>query len=228
MSDALPVALLEDLAGTADGLDARVARAVQAHPEAADALEPIGELLVDASIDLELNLQRNDALLACRGKLGPSGFVLAAPPGPGAPAGFWQVGLVTSAPRQIAQMVGVSPRAPHPHGGALLPIPTDALFLGCGRSDATSAMGPLIDAMTAEGYPRAAIEAILSPPSLLWQLEIRQAGSDEADRRITVTDTADDGLWLATELPSGMVLQAMSPSGIWRALCDTLDVLARD
>ncbi len=222
MPEPLPFSLLDDLAGPEESLAARIALAVDAHPSMEQALAPIGEVLIDASIDLVLQLHRHDQTLTIRGKIGAFGCVFAIPTEPGATDGWWQVAGAAGGPRLVAQAVGLGPRSLHRHAGRILPLPGEALLTCCGRSGFEAPAGQLIETMVADGLPRRPLEAILSRDALLWHLQLHADGATEAAMSLAVVDTDRHGLWLALDTPGGALLQSATSTGIWRALCHTL------
>jgi hypothetical protein len=225
MTEPLPLTLLDDLSGPETGLQARLDQAGAAHPTAATILEPVADVLIDASIDLVLTMQRRDALLVSRGKLGPYGCVFATQEAPGAEAGWWQAATVGGAPRLVARATNLGPRGGQDHSGRLIPMPREALEVACGRGEPQAPTAALIDAMVADGHPRRALEAILSPEALFWSLQLFAAGAATSSTSLAVIDTERHGLWLVLEAPGGAILQSATPTGVWRALCHTLAVL---
>jgi hypothetical protein len=226
MAEPLPFALLGQLAGPADGVDQRVARAIVAHPAAADALEPLGELLVGADCDVRLRLRRGGVQLDAQGVIGPAACVLVAPAHPGSDAGWWQVASATGLARLVAAAVGLGPRGEHPHPGALLPIPAAALEAAAGVGRPASVVAELRAAMAADGFPGAAVEAILGADALYWTLVAIGAADAQPAVVVSVVDTDDHGLWLVGDGPDegseAVLLIAVTPTDVWRVLCRAL------
>ena len=225
MPEPLPIALLDELAGPEEGLDGRVGAAIAAHPAMADALEPVGSLLVNATVDLVLALQRVDQSTEVRGKLGPRGAILAIPTAPDAPDAFWQAAPLSGLPRLIGEIVGLGPRLRHADQSAFVPMPREAIHLAVGRSASPDELGAMLDLMVADGFRRETLEGILSAESLLWQLGLAELDADEPFRSLAVIETIDHGYWIVYDADQGAVLQSVSATGLWRALCDTLNLV---
>lgn len=220
MAEPLPLALLGELAGSADGVEDRVAHAIDAHPHAAEALEPLGPLLVGADCELALRMRRGGRQLDAVGLMGPHACVLVAPTEPASRTGWWQVAAASGAPRLIATAVGLCPRGAHPHGDMVLPIPTAALEVAAGLGGFDDLVDELADAMAADGFPADAVRAALGDRCLFWTLAAVVGDGVEPAAVFSVVDASEQGLWLVGEGPADCsLLIAATPTSIWWALC---------
>jgi hypothetical protein len=223
MADALPLSLLHELGGPSGPVEQRVACVVAAHPDAAAALEQLGELLVDADCEIVLRLRRGGRQLDAVGLIGPAACVLAAPTEPEADVGWWQVAAAMGAPRLIGAAVGLCPRGVHPHDGMMMPLPTQAVASASGLGGFDELVEELAETMAADGFPADAVRAILSDESLFWTFAAVLPGDEEPAAVVSVVDTASHGLWLVSDGPAeSSLLIAATPTFVWRVLCAAL------